>query len=159
MKPRITISRSRNRGVIGVVVLIGVSLALAAQGPPTKSIAFTTGKFGSKLGASACTADLDNPGSSLDFYQSKMQAFGASYTGKQCNARFSLLNLHGPGKYGKANIFNLSVQWDVTKAWNFNKAQDDCTFTFTRLDEGGADGGITCTGKAPFTEAKFSAAP
>lgn len=36
--------------------------------------------------------------------------------------------------------------------------QDDCTFTLTKLDEGGGAGAVACTGKTPVADAKFSAA-
>ena len=70
-----------------------------------------------------------------------------------------MTNLKGPGKYGKTNIFNFSLNWGpMQKAWSFNARQADCTFTFTKLDESGATGSVACTGSGPLTTATFSAA-
>jgi len=111
-----------------------------------------------------CAADLDPGSASLDFYKSKgkdVQTSGASYSSKgQCSVRFALMNVLGPGKYGKESIQNFALSWNVSKAWNFNKAQDDCTFTFSRLDTSGVDGGVSCSGKGPsIGDFKFNAAP
>ena len=87
--------------------------------------------------------------------------FGAVYTaGRNCQVRLSLTDVKGPGKYGKANIFNFSMNWGGSvEVWNFNKSEDDCTFTFTELGEGGVKGSVACTGTGPFAKATLSAAP
>lgn len=146
--------------VASAMALTAMSVALLAQGPPTKTVEFKTGKFEAKLGNSSCSADLGSPGSNLQFYQGKNQVFGAHYSEKNCQIRLSLLNVKGPGKYGKANIFNFSMNWGPTQqAWNFNRRQDDCTFTFTKLDEGGAKASVACTGTGPVSSATLTAAP
>ncbi len=143
-----------------LIVLIGISLTLLAQGPPTKTVEFKTGKFEAKIGDQACSADLGSPGSDLEYYQGNVQVFGAHYSEKNCQVRLSVTNVKGPGTYGKANVFNFSLNWGPTqKAWNFNRRQDDCTFTFSKLDDGGAQGKVACTGSGPLTAATFSAAP
>jgi len=154
--------RSWHAGALRASVLIALSLPLFAQGPPTKTVEFTTGKFEAKLGDSTCTATLGHPGSNLEFYQGNLQVVGVHYSGKNpnCQIRLSLTNVKGPGKYGKGSIFNFSLNWGPTqKAWNFNARQDDCTFTFTKLDESGAIGSVACTGNGPVASATLSATP
>jgi len=142
------------------MVLIGISTTLLAQGPPGKTAEFKTGRFQATLGGVACSAVLGTPGSNLQFYPNNNQMFGAHYTEKNCQIRFALMSVKGPGKYGKTSILNLSLNWGPTqKAWNFNRQKDDCTFTFTKLDEGGAQGSVACTGTGPLTTAAFNAVP
>lgn len=139
---------------------IGISGTLLAQGPPGKTAEFKNGKFEATLGGVACSAALGSPGSNLQFFPNNNQMFGAHYSEPNCQIRFALMSVKGPGKYGKTNIFNLSMNWGPTqKAWNFNRQKDDCTFTFTRLDEGGAEGSVACAGTGPLSAATFTAAP
>jgi hypothetical protein len=155
---------NRYWGAANAVALIVGSVMLVAQGPPVKSIEFKTGKVDAKLDGKPCAADLDPGSASLDFYKSKgkdVQTFGASYSSNgQCSVRFALMNVHGPGKYGKESIQNFALSWNVSKAWNFNKAQDDCTFTLSRLEASGVDGSVSCSGNGPsIADFKFNAAP
>jgi len=149
------------KGAASAAALFGVSVTVLAQGQQPKTVEFKTGKFQVNVGSITCSATLDSAaGSQLVFYQGKAR-YGAVYTdGRNCQVRFSLTDVKGPGKYGKENIFNLSLTWGRSMdAWNFNRSQDDCTFTFTELDDGGAKGSVACTGTGPVAKATLSAAP
>jgi len=145
---------------VSAAALFGVSIPLLARAQQPKEVDFKTGKFEVNLGNITCSAPLDGESSTFVSYQGKVR-FGAVYTaGKTCQVRLSLTDVKGPGKYGKDNIFNFSITWGRSmNTWNFNKSQDDCTFTFTELSEGGVKGSVACTGSGPVTKATLSAAP
>ena len=160
MKTRWRTSAAWKRAV-SAAVLFGVSTTLFAQGQQLKTVEFKTGKFEVNLGSITCSAALDTAaGSQLVSYQGKAR-FGAVYSaGSNCQVRLSLTDVKGPGKYGKANIFNFSITWGRSAdAWNLTQSQNDCTFTFTELGEGGVKGSVACTGTGPVTKATLSAAP
>jgi len=160
MKTKYRKPRTGHAGVAVAIALIGLSGKPLAQGPPGKTTEFKSGKFEATLGEVACSAALGSPGSNLQIYPNNNQMFGAHYSEKNCSIRLALMGVKGPGKYGKTNIFNFSMNWGPTqKAWNFNRQKDDCTFTFTKLDESGAEGSVACTGTGPLTTATFSAVP
>lgn len=160
MKTKYRKLRTWHAGVAVAMAWIGILPQLLAQGPPGKTAEFKRGKFEATLGGVACSAALGSPGSNLQFYPNNNQMFAAHYSEPNCQIRFALMSVKGPGKYGKTNLFNFSMNWGPTqKAWNFNRQKDDCTFTLTRLDEGGAEGSVACTGTGPLTTATFNAVP
>jgi len=72
-----------------------------------------------------------------------------------------MFNLSGPGKYGKANIYQFSLR--AASPWEYAKDRDDdCAFVFTRLDASGVAGTATCAasgGKVPLSDMKLTASP
>jgi hypothetical protein len=151
--------RSWHTVAANAVVVIALCLPLLAQASG-KTVTFKTGKFEFKPGNAPCTADF-SVNALLDTSAQQFDAEFSTPKGRtaQCHVRFSLANLHGAGKYGKASVVNFDVGWEGTKSWDYNMMQDDCTFTFSKLDERGATGTVACTGKTPVTDAKFSVAP
>jgi len=139
------------------IALIAVPATLLAQAD--KTVPFKTGKFEAKTNdGDTCSATI-GIGSSLQTLKTT-QLFGASYKSKDCQIRLAIVDVKGPGKYGKGNIYNFSTNWGATQQpWNYNGRNDDCTFTFTKLDETGAAATITCSGTAPFKSATLTAAP
>ena len=140
---------------------IACCLALVAQSPPYKTIKYTSGQFDSTMRGSACSAPLA-PGGSIDFsklFDKDVETAGASFSAAgKCSMRFAVTEVNGPGTYGKDKILNLSMSWGG-KVWNFNRRQDDCRFTFTRLDASAMEGTVRCSTSTPVDDVKFAAAP
>jgi hypothetical protein len=157
--------------VLSVAIWIG---PVSAQ--PAKSVELKKGQIQFKMGGNSYTLSLSQKGaSSLDSYVlqgKKVQTLGLVFEGPKGSSQRANValggkggsGLSGPGKYGKAIIFQLAIQtsgFADGEIYNYSP-DDDCTFVFTRLDASGAEGTATCTtaeGKAPFTDMKFTASP
>jgi len=110
------------------------------------------------IGSSGVRSDLDGrPLLGLDFGEMRRGAIEAT-------VHFTVDRVHGPGRYGDAQIGALSVMYGGGgETWLYDPRLNACTCTLTKLDGSGVEGMISCASspknRPPFGTIRFEAAP